>query len=711
MSEDFLYYLANTAMRGGVIILALLILEFFLRRKLIFAGGRKVFFFALLLVLAPFEQIEFPRIAESAPVHRIEVPDWNIALISPVPQEMKPTAPQPVPSAPTVGAVPAPVSAAAPAQTVGWRWKLADVLVIFYLMGVLLLLARQWKHYFIWRNRVCQCLAITDCRVSNVFLEAKRLTSLERFPIKLLDCSGMLPVAASFGTLRRGAVLCPLRRYDGYTDFELRMILIHELEHLRRRDNPVAFFLTMLSNIFFLNPFVRILASRWAMIAEFDCDGKVRAALCLDRREMAQYAGLLLSNQTGAYGHAPGCGLGASAKNLKLRIQEFAMKRTKLQLSCYFAGICVLFALGILFLPELRADTRIPLDPVVVKNLPAQTRSVVYFNAAALDEEAAKLLDAAWSSLGGADWTWLEPIALMGASVENKGCFYIASVPKIGRFTLLKNGKNPDEMLFWPAGSSAGKMVVQKLPENGYFSMFLAGHPLPAMGLPRELQQKIAATPDEILKVCSQENRPYLLRVVRRDGAYMFSAILLQKTGEAALTLDAIAEKAAAILPGKEQEERKRFVKRNLKFTEKKINGQAMYELEFPLNKETLTSLGDYIRKEREDQERANSPRVVLLSPGNGATNVDPNLKEIKVTFDRPMNKGGWSFCQKSEVDFPTISGTPSYDESGMVITLPVRLSPGKTYNIYLNSPAFSGFRSAQGHVLQPVHYTFATAE
>ena len=124
-----------------------------------------------------------------------------------------------------------------------------------------------------------------------------------------------------------------------------------------------------------------------------------------------------------------------------------------------------------------------------------------------------------------------------------------------------------------------------------------------------------------------------------------------------------------------------------------------------------LELTGELLRQLRDEKRAANAPHVVSVEPANGATNVDPNLKEIKVTFDRRMNPTSWSFCQKSDVDFPEFVGRPSYNREQTVITVPVRLRPECTYNLYLNSPPYFGFTSEAGGVLEAYHYTFTTGK
>ena len=381
------------------------------------------------------------------------------------------------------------------------------------------------------------------------------------------------------------------------------------------------------------------------------------------------------------------------------------MKRSRLQLLGYLTGICILFALGSFLMPELRADTREPLDPFVAKNLPAETGELIYFNAAALDATGATLLEKAVSSAGSLDRNLWTVLSLMFACEKNKGSFYLAQVPGFGAFVLLKNGTDSDEMIMAPGFADQG-MTVRKLPE-GYFALYPMKRKLPALGLPEELGRKIAAGPGEVLRSCKGKGAPSLVSIVNRNGVYTLAATLPQEAGTRALTPETVAEKAVSYLPEGEKAAKKAFVADNLKFSEK----NDACEVEFPLNEKTLTLWSDYIRRNREDREKKDEPKIVALSPENGATGVDPNLKEIKVTFDRPMSTTSWSFCQRSDSDFPEVLTKPSFDKTGTVITLPVRLVPERTYNIYLNSPPFIGFQSAKGGVLQSVHYTFTTGK
>jgi beta-lactamase regulating signal transducer with metallopeptidase domain len=104
------------------------------------------------------------------------------------------------------------------------------------------------------------------------------------------------------------------------------------------------------------------------------------------------------------------------------------------------------------------------------------------------------------------------------------------------------------------------------------------------------------------------------------------------------------------------------------------------------------------------------APQIVKMVPENGAKDVDPDLKEIVVTFDQPM-AAGFSWTGGGE-NFPTIpqGKKPSWSADKKTCTLPVALKPNWQYRLGLNSRSFQNFASAGGVPLEPVVYEFHTS-
>jgi hypothetical protein len=108
-------------------------------------------------------------------------------------------------------------------------------------------------------------------------------------------------------------------------------------------------------------------------------------------------------------------------------------------------------------------------------------------------------------------------------------------------------------------------------------------------------------------------------------------------------------------------------------------------------------------------KRKASRPMIIGLVPKNGATDVDPNLKEIRVTFNMPMAEG-FSWTGGGE-QFPAIAQgkKPFWMDDHKTCVLPVELRPGWEYHLGLNSPSHKNFQSSGGVPLDPVSYSFKT--
>jgi RNA polymerase sigma-70 factor (ECF subfamily) len=102
-------------------------------------------------------------------------------------------------------------------------------------------------------------------------------------------------------------------------------------------------------------------------------------------------------------------------------------------------------------------------------------------------------------------------------------------------------------------------------------------------------------------------------------------------------------------------------------------------------------------------------PVVVSTVPEAGAGAVDPRATEIRVKFSQPMQDSSWSWSTASRETFPQTSGKPRYLEDRRTCALPVKLEPGKTYAIWLNSQKFRNFKGANGQPAVPYLLVFKT--
>jgi len=106
-------------------------------------------------------------------------------------------------------------------------------------------------------------------------------------------------------------------------------------------------------------------------------------------------------------------------------------------------------------------------------------------------------------------------------------------------------------------------------------------------------------------------------------------------------------------------------------------------------------------------------PRVVKTEPADRARDIDPNLAEIRVTFDRPMRQGRfWSWIIMAPYGaYPGDKGAgePTWDDDHKTCVLKVKMLPGTTYAVGVNSYRHTGFQDPDGQPAVPYTWVFKT--
>lgn len=102
---------------------------------------------------------------------------------------------------------------------------------------------------------------------------------------------------------------------------------------------------------------------------------------------------------------------------------------------------------------------------------------------------------------------------------------------------------------------------------------------------------------------------------------------------------------------------------------------------------------------------------VVDTVPPNGAQNVPPGEQEIVITFSHPVKMNSWSFVETGAGTFPEVLANPEFRGPTLCV-LRVRLEPGTTYSLGLNSETRTGFKLAEDESvpLHPYVLTFSVA-
>jgi len=101
------------------------------------------------------------------------------------------------------------------------------------------------------------------------------------------------------------------------------------------------------------------------------------------------------------------------------------------------------------------------------------------------------------------------------------------------------------------------------------------------------------------------------------------------------------------------------------------------------------------------------TPKLLEITPADGALDVDPALATMTIRFDRAMGDG----CSivGDPASTPKAVGAPTWDADRKVLTVPVKLDSGKSYRFALNSPRHQNFRSREGTPLKPIEIAFTT--
>jgi len=104
-------------------------------------------------------------------------------------------------------------------------------------------------------------------------------------------------------------------------------------------------------------------------------------------------------------------------------------------------------------------------------------------------------------------------------------------------------------------------------------------------------------------------------------------------------------------------------------------------------------------------------PVVIKCVPEAGASDVDPSLTEIRVTFSKEMQPGSWSWALIDKETYPGTSEVPKYLDDKRTCVLPVKLQPGKTYAVWINSDKLHNFKDAKGQIAVPYLLVFKTRD
>lgn len=115
--------------------------------------------------------------------------------------------------------------------------------------------------------------------------------------------------------------------------------------------------------------------------------------------------------------------------------------------------------------------------------------------------------------------------------------------------------------------------------------------------------------------------------------------------------------------------------------------------------------------EDREISVETLAPSVVKTVPQCGDTEVDPKLKEIRVTFSKDMmTERMWSVCQVSKDHYPKRRKDLYYKDERTFV-FPVILKPGMTYVMWFNRAQYNSFRDTGNRPAVPYQLVFKTKD
>ena len=107
-------------------------------------------------------------------------------------------------------------------------------------------------------------------------------------------------------------------------------------------------------------------------------------------------------------------------------------------------------------------------------------------------------------------------------------------------------------------------------------------------------------------------------------------------------------------------------------------------------------------------QPVGDAPRLIASFPADGAV-VPAGETVLSWTFDRSMKHDGWSVTGLAQT-MPLLVGKPAFSPDGRTFRQTMRLAPGRSYDLGVNSTNHRNFRSAAGVPAQVRRVRFRTA-
>jgi len=198
-----------------------------------------------------------------------------------------------------------------------------EVAALIWLTGVMGLLVFSLITYRHTLRRIRQAQVPASSELRDAILEAATCSGLRRTPLLLVSAKVQSPAVTG---LFRPVLLLPAR-FPGeqLTPAETKLVLLHEMTHLKRFDLPVNWFLFFLQALHCFNPLLWFAFARMRIDRECACDAQVLATSKEDQRAEYGHALLKLESVPGPSEFSLGfIGIRERYQNVRSRIQAIA---------------------------------------------------------------------------------------------------------------------------------------------------------------------------------------------------------------------------------------------------------------------------------------------------------------------------------------------------------------------------------------------------
>ncbi len=465
-----------------------------------------------------------------------------------------------------------------------------------------------------------------------------------------LRITGTLSVPAVLGAWRP-VVLIPGDWLDTFNRDALGNILTHEMAHIKRRDLLVGWLASCLTCCYWFHPLVWVAHLQLRREREMACDDIVLRSTRTDGKE---YAGTILKGVEAADGTIPAgagfLGLMELSENLLKRIRSAGDTARRRRMGLRSALALAVIALGL-----------IPMQAISNAETPATTEAAAPTDRAselALYEKAHPEVQAfikhTCESFGRSN-LWLDVGALDGLSAEEreKKITYIAAVLE-GEY---------------------GRQQCESLAEAG---VLRDARLLPGL-------KKVAAY--------HRDDQDYDCRAkwmavaaLGRQGDESAIPVLIPLVDHGNQNTRMWARGSLVRLTGQafDQDKAAWGAWWNAQGKEPKLSDEDLKPWVLPGAQVSAASAA------------ANqvAPEILSSNPAIGASEIDPGLAAITVTFDQDM-KGGFSWTGGGDL-YPETTGKPHWIDK-RTCELPVKLAEGRVYRVGINSKSFKNFCGDNG--------------